>query len=391
MQLLLGAPFAPASSGAEVLLDVIDELRAAVANATAGAEVASGEPAADGALCWRAVARLPQLLLAVSVLVAAVLLSHSTAAAAPAGRCVVIDTDVDIDDVMSIPMVVGSRHVAAVVTTEGFTLPGPGASAISRLLAEPGQRIIPVVVGAGPGRSAAEVAAAFGDFVPVFRELMSRLNNFFPTALPPAAPSGDSVQQILDAVDGCRQVDVLVIGPLTSFVGYSPAIRSKIGKVVVQGRSPADEPEAVESLAVESFNCGFDRPACETAFQQQLSDLNATFVDVPHTDCDLTPNKAGCVGTVYGPTLAMAEALGPVGLPYTLKQIMLNHPQSWAIDTWERSGYGGRSLFWDQSAALALIDPALFRPVGGHLETVLSPADFQRKWVELTNLSATYA
>ena len=59
MQLLLGAPFAPASSGAEVLLDVIDELRAAVANATGGAEVASGEPAADGALCWRAVARLP--------------------------------------------------------------------------------------------------------------------------------------------------------------------------------------------------------------------------------------------------------------------------------------------------------------------------------------------
>ena len=59
MQLLLGAPFAPASSGAEVLLDVIDELRAAVANATGGAEVASGEPAADGPLCWRAVARLP--------------------------------------------------------------------------------------------------------------------------------------------------------------------------------------------------------------------------------------------------------------------------------------------------------------------------------------------
>ena len=59
MQLLLGAPFAPASSGAEVLLDVIDELRAAVANAAGGAEVASGEPAADGPLCWRAVARLP--------------------------------------------------------------------------------------------------------------------------------------------------------------------------------------------------------------------------------------------------------------------------------------------------------------------------------------------
>ena len=59
VQLLLGAPFAPASSGAEVLLDVVDELRGAVANAAGDAEVASGEPAADGLLCWRAVARLP--------------------------------------------------------------------------------------------------------------------------------------------------------------------------------------------------------------------------------------------------------------------------------------------------------------------------------------------
>ena len=333
-------------------------------------------------------ARLPKLLLAATVLVAAVLLSHGTAGASPNGSCVVIDTDVDIDDMMSIPMVVGSRHVAAVVTTEGFTLPGPGASAVSRLLAEPEQRTIPVVVGAGPGRSEAEVAATFGDFVPVFRELMSRLNNFFPTALPPTAPAGDFVHRVLDAVDGCEQVDVLVIGPLTSFIGYSPALRSKIGRVVVQGRSPVGD---TELEAVESFNCGFDRPACETAFHQQLSGLNPSFVDVPHTECDLTPNKAGCVGTVYGPTLAMAEALGPAGLPYTLKQIMLNHPQSWALDTWERSGYGGRSLFWDQSAALALIDSTAFRTVGGHLETVLTPADFQRRWVELTNLSATYA
>ncbi len=111
---------------------------------------------------------------------------------------------------------------------------------------------------------------------------------------------------------------------------------------------------------------------------------------MPRSDCDLTPNRAGCSGTVYGPTLDMARSLGPTGLPNTLKQIMLNHPNSWAIDTWENSGYGGRSLFWDQSAALELLAPELFRDVGAYRETTLTPADFQRTWVDFTNRAASY-
>ena len=55
-----------------------------------------------------------------------------------------VDTDFDIDDLMSIPTVIGARHVAAVVTTEGFTQAPMGASAVERLIAEPGQRRIPV-------------------------------------------------------------------------------------------------------------------------------------------------------------------------------------------------------------------------------------------------------
>lgn len=70
VQLLLGAPFAPASSGAEVLLDVIDELRDAVARDALARDAGGGVAAGGGAggegggnrpllLCWRAVARLP--------------------------------------------------------------------------------------------------------------------------------------------------------------------------------------------------------------------------------------------------------------------------------------------------------------------------------------------
>lgn len=300
----------------------------------------------------------------------------------------VIDTDLDIDDMMSMPMVIGNRHVAAVVTTEGFTTAELGASATSRLLAEPGQRTIPVIVGAGIHRSESDIASSFGDFVLVFRKLMSRLNDFLPAPLPPTPRQDDYVQQVTDAVATCQQVDVLLLSAFTSFVDYGPAIRSKIGRVVISGR-PVNADSDLE--AVESFNCSYDRRSCATVFHEQLPGLAHSFVDAPRSDCDLTPNRAGCEGTVYGPTLDMARSLGPTGLPNTLKQIMLDHPNSWAIDTWENSGYGGRSLFWDQSAALELLAPELFRDVGPYRETTVSPEDFRHAWTDLTNRAASYA
>lgn len=333
---------------------------------------------------WRLAARV----LAAAVLASSALTWPGAAGADPAGDCVVVDTDVDIDDVMSIPTVLRARHVAAIVTTEGFTLPGIGASAVSRLIAEPGQRAVPVIVGAGTGRTDADIAATFGDFVLVFRALLGRLNNFLPEPLPPAPVNDGYVGHVTDAVAGCHRVDVLLLGAFTSFAHYSPAIRPKLGRVVITGRPPEGD-QGLE--AGESFNCVYDRPACAQVFHQQLPGVDHTFVDVPRTACDLTPNRAGCVGTVYGPTLAMVRQLGSAGLPNTLRQVLLHHPDSWAVDTWEQSGYGGRTMFWDQSTTLALLDPALFRPVGAHVETVLSPAGFADRWAALTNLSARYA
>ncbi|MCV7278287.1 nucleoside hydrolase [Mycolicibacterium flavescens] len=331
--------------------------------------------------------RTPVLALATAVVLGWSSLAFA-ANADPADACVVVDTDMDIDDLMTIPMVVGARHVAAIVTTEGYTLPALGASAVSRLVAEPGQRRIPVIVGAAVNRPEADIAETFGDYVLVFRKLMNRLNNFLPAELPPTPASDDFVRQISDAASHCSRVDILLIGGFTSFRHYGPALRAKTGRVVITGRPAEGDPELE---AGESFNCVYDRPSCETVFGEQLPGLDHTYVDVPRGDCDTTPNRAGCVGTVYGPTLAMVHRLGPVGLPNTLRQILLGESASWAVDTWEQSGYGGRTMFWDQSTALALLEPDLFRPVGAHVETVLSPADFADRWAALTNLSATYA
>ncbi|KUI26983.1 hypothetical protein AU195_04305 [Mycobacterium sp. IS-1496] len=327
--------------------------------------------------------------LAAAVVLGCVALTAAAASSgAPQDACVVIDTDMDIDDPMAIPAVIGSRHVAAIVTTEGYTRPEAGASAVSRLVAQPGQRAIPVVVGAGVDRPEADIAATFGDYVLVFRALMNRLNNFLPEEPPPTPARGDHVRQVVDAVAGCAVVDVLVLGAFTSYADYGPAIRAKTGRVVITGRPLEGDPELE---AGESFNCVYDRPSCEEVFHRQLPGLNHTFVDVPRSDCDTTPNRAGCAGTVHGPTLAMVRQLRPLGLPGTLRQILLGETASWAVDTWERSGYGGRSMFWDQSTALALVEPGLFAPVGAHVETVLNPEDFANRWAELANRSVTYA
>lgn len=162
-----------------------------------------------------------------------------------------------------------------------------------------------MIVGAGVHRTESDIASSFGDFVLVFRELMNRLNDFLPTALPPTPHQDDYVHQIVDSVASCQRVDVLLLGAFTSFLNYGPAIRSKIGRVVISGRPLTGDGDLE---AVESFNCTYDRPSCATVFHEQLPGLDHSFVDVPRSECDLTPNRAGCVGTVYGPTLDMARA-----------------------------------------------------------------------------------
>lgn len=338
-------------------------------------------------------------VLALSVPTVLTAVSQSAAAAGDSSRssagprhCVIIDTDFDIDDMMAIPTVIGNRTVAAVITSEGYTKARPGASALSRLLAEPGQRNIPVIVGANSHRSRASIVADYGQYVLTYRAMMDRLNNFLPTALPLSKPTKPGfTKRIVAAVAGCRTVEVEVIGTFTSFVKYSPAIRSKISRVVIMGKPLRGDKAQVPGRI--SFNCAYDLKACKRAFNRQLPGLKYAYVDVPRTECDETPNAANCVGKVYGPTLGMVQGLGDKGLPNTLKQVLLSHPESWALDDWESSTYGGRSLLWDQSASLFMLDRSIFKKVGGrggHFVTTVSPEVYRAKWTSFTNTSKRY-
>jgi hypothetical protein len=63
----------------------------------------------------------------------------------------------------------------------------------------------------------------------------------------------------------------------------------------------------------------------------------------------------------------------------------------WAIDCCFRAG--GKSLLWDQSAALFLLHPDVYRKVGGaggHYEPTVTPAGLRTLWTNATNKSVDY-
>lgn len=314
--------------------------------------------------------------------------------------CTLIDTDFDIDDMMAIPLVIGNRYVAAIITSEGYTLPQDGAAALSRLIAEPGQRSVPVIMGASTHLSPEVIKRDWGQFVLDYRSMMSSAFALMSTALPPSPPAGNNyVMDVVDALADCKSVDILVIGTFSSFINYSPAIRSKIKNVVIMGMPLRGDP--TQKPGNFSFNCEYDMKACETAFDKQLPELTFFFVEPKRTELDASP--VGHQETVYGPTFGMVEALEPRGLPNTLKQALVGTVRNgslgtavegedyWAIDCCFKAG--GKSLLWDQSAALFLVHPGAFTKVGGsggHYEPAISPDEFRALWTSSTNAAVTY-
>ena len=326
--------------------------------------------------------------------------SPAASAVLEPAACTLIDTDFDIDDMMAIPLVIGNRYVAGIITSEGYTLPQDGAAALSRLIAEPGQRPIPVIIGASSHLSPEVIQKNWGQFVLDYRSMMGSAFALMSTALPPSPQAANNyVKDVTDVLADCKSVDILVIGTFTSFVNYSPAIRSKIKNVVIMGMPLRGDP--TQKPGNFSFNCEYDMKACETAFNTQLRDLSHFFVEPKRTERDATP--VGQQKTVYGPTFEMVEALESRGLPNTLKQALVGTVRNgslgaavegedyWAIDCCFKAG--GKSLLWDQSAALFLVRPDAFMNVGGsggHYEPSLSPDDFRKLWTSTTNTSVTY-
>ena len=279
--------------------------------------------------------------------------------------CVLIDTDFDIDDMMAIPVVMGSRHVKAIINTEGYTLAPQGASALSRFVAEPGRQSPVVIVGASfPGTRDIKKWA----WLPEMRASMHRINGLLTKPLMPKTEKNRKYsQEIFDAMVGCKSISVLVIGAFTSFVDYSPAIRDRISSVVIQGRPYTSDQYDKPRL---SFNCEYDLNSCQKAFDQ-LTGLKPVWVDVPR---EAVPP--------YSPTLEMVNGLDDVGLPGTLKAALMANQKLWDLNYLTQ---GNQSRLWDQLAALYLLYPDAFHLIDGHMEPRLSPFEIQNMWTVEVN------
>lgn len=286
--------------------------------------------------------------------------------------CVLIDTDTNFDDFMAMPAAIANRHVSGIITTEGVTRPSPAAAALVKAYRQPGTaRSIPVVIGASPSP---EPDLSAYPWLPRLRGIMERAHGLLaePMVPDPATPASRKglPSVVASLVADCASVDVLIIGPFTSFASYSPRIRAKIHQVVMQGL-PLTTDEAGVSGST-SFNCEFDLTACRRA-ARQLAGLHPVWVDAPRGQ-----------EVAYEPHADMVNGLRTSGLPSSVRQALLSDATTWDPAFLPR-GNGGKSLLWDQSAALYLVDPSTFAKVGSHMEPRIDVREFRELWTEAVN------
>ena len=160
---------------------------------------------------------------------------------------------------------------------------------------------------------------------------------------------------LVTALKGCHRVDVLVLGPWTSFVQYAPMLRPLIRSVVASGRP------VVENNP-DNFNCVYDQPACDKAAKLLRTMRVAVWVDLPSD------------GTSYPPTQEMVDQLGGAGMPAVLRAALNADPSQWL----------GTRL-WDDTAALYVLAPEHFRANGAHFEPVIDEETLRSELVKATN------
>lgn len=311
--------------------------------------------------------------------------------------CVLIDTDYDIDDMMAIPLVIGSKYVAGIITSEGYTLPIMSASALRQQIPQAGQRNIPIIVGANFSGDGSRDTKKW-PWIPYYRDAMNRVNDLLPGPVVAAPKNLNYVQDVVNATSPCDSISVLVIGTFSSFVNYSPAIKSKISSVVIMGR-PLLPVRFEKGAPKYSFNCEYDLTSCIAAFFQ-LQTLNPTWVDVPR------PSQKD---PQYRPTREMVSGpngLVSSGLPNALKQALMSNLRTWVYEDMNGpGGPGGNSLMWDQSAALFMVYPEAYSQKfadgqSGSSWTVengaywtpdkITPSQLNQRWTDATNKSVKF-
>ena len=286
------------------------------------------------------------LVLAVAGAVLAVPTFAGDRPAANPSACTVVDTDAGLDDFRALAVLSPARDVRAVVVTEGIAGVRNGATAVSMFLASHGATP-PVITGlASPN-------PPDYDWLPPVRAGAERLNGYLHDAVPFGGDPDRLARDVRAAVRGCDRVELLVLGPWTSYPRYASVLGHDV-HVVASGRSFAENNP-------DNFNCEYDLAAC-AAVTTRLR--HGVFVDLPTPGAEPT----------YDPTTAMVESYETAGMPGLLRAALLVDPSGWL----------GTRL-WDDAAALYLVRPGVFAPAGGHLEPAVGEDAFRALLVGAVN------
>lgn len=273
----------------------------------------------------------------------------------PLRTCLLVDTDAALDDFRAMAALAGNRRITAVIVTEGIATPQRGAMAVAHLLAADRSSFIPVLVGATTATLFSE--SWLGDV----RANAERLNGFLSEAValtPSERPFEDEVRRL---TSDCAEVNVVVLGPWTSFMRYAPNLGSKLREVVTQGipledLAPGNSP---------GFNCRYDIDACHQANQRITPGKDGVWVEVPR---DAKPPHD------YAPTAGMISALTPAGLPGTLRVLLQANATGWQ-----------GTLMSDDSVVVYVLHPEAFGQRAHHVEPKVPPEEIRTLWLRAVN------
>jgi inosine-uridine nucleoside N-ribohydrolase len=267
--------------------------------------------------------------------------------------CLIVDTDVASDDLRAFAVLFPNRSLRAVVVTEGISSVSRGSTAIALFLAS-GQSSAPVIPGL-----AADAPPAYG-WLPAARAGAERINGLLVASVPSSANPDTLKLSLFAALRGCHRVDVLVLGPWSSFVQYAPMLRPLMRSVVASGR-PLTENNP------DNFNCVYDQAACGKADEFLRTIRSAVWVDLPAD------------GTSYLLTQEMVDRLAGADMPGMLRAALNADPSQWL----------GTRL-WDDTAALYLLNRKLFKATGAHFEPAMDEQTLRGEWVKAINATPAH-
>ncbi len=329
---------------------------------------------------WAGRRRLAGLLLPVLLALACVPAGARAGQAPPDGRCYLIDTDVEVDDVRAVAMLARTGRVAAVVVTEGIFRIPRGVGALQEMLRRGGQADIPVLHGASPNPKWPERLDP-GE-LGRWRDNAERLNRLLDAPVPAAdPPTADIAAALRPHLAGCHRVSLLVIGPWTSFLRYAAEVLERVDRIAAQGRPYPDE----LSGQPDGFNCRYDLDSCFAAFdllagRQQRADrrVRTDWVDIPGglEACGRAEPGVDEHGTrlyAFRPDANWIAALEHAkdGMAPVVAAVLRAHPGGWE-----------RTSLWDDLAALYLLRPDVFAARGGHMEPCVPAATVRRLLTE---------